>query len=66
MLTLENDEDYTAVQCVAPGLQPLRTRMWHHLLLSPDARGNLKAGLAFIWMMLLAALVFAAWQSVSR
>jgi len=61
-LTLENDEDHAVVQSVAPGLRSLRARAWHHLLLWPDAHGNLKTGPAFIWMLLLAVLALAGWR----
>ena len=65
-LTLENDEDYAAVQSVAPGLRSIRSRTWRHLLLWPDGRGNLKAGPAFIWAALLVGLAVAVGQSVSQ
>jgi hypothetical protein len=61
-LTVENDEDYAAIQSVAPGLRSLRARTWRHVLLWPDAHGNLKAGPAFIWMLLLAVLALAGWR----
>lgn len=66
-LTLENDEDYAAVQSVAPGLASIRTRTWRHLLFWPDGHGNLKASPAFIYgAALFVVLVIAVWQSMSQ
>lgn len=61
-VVVENDEDYAAIRNAAPGLRPLRSRTWRHVLLWPDAHGNLKAGPAFIWALLLAACVAAGWR----
>jgi hypothetical protein len=61
-LTVENDEDYVAIQSGAPGLRLLRARAWRQLLFWPGAHGNLKAGPAFIWVMLAVALAFAGWR----
>jgi len=60
-LTAENDKDYAVIQSTAPGLRSLRSRTWRQFLLWPDAHGNLKAGPAFLWAMLLVALAIAGW-----
>ena len=64
-LTVENDEDYAAIQNMALGLRSLRSRTWRQFLLWPDAHGNLKAGPAFLLAMLLVALAIAGWQLLS-
>ena len=65
-LTLENDQDYAAVQSASPGLRSVRARMWRQMLVSPDAHGNLKAWPALIWAVLVAGVAIALWHGVFR
>jgi hypothetical protein len=60
-LTVENDEDYAVIRAVAPGLSSPSIRTRRRLLLWPDVHGNLKAGPALIWAMLV-ALGLTAWR----
>ncbi|HET6621419.1 MAG TPA: hypothetical protein VFG64_15900 [Dongiaceae bacterium] len=65
-LTLQNDEDYAAIQSASPGLRSVRARMWRQMMVSPGAHGNLKAWPALIWAILVAGLAIALWRGASR
>ncbi|HEX6118159.1 MAG TPA: hypothetical protein VFZ03_01835 [Dongiaceae bacterium] len=63
-LTLENDDDYAAIQSASPGLRSVRARLWRQMLVSPDAHGNQKAWPALIWALLVVGLAIVLWHSV--
>jgi hypothetical protein len=64
--TLENDQDYAAIQSASPGLRSVRARMWRQMMVSPGGHGNLKAWPALIWAILVAGLAIALWRGASR